>query len=120
MTKKKVIPQIEVPFQESPLEIIPALNNEIKIACKSAGLSLLKSLEVIKDAQSATRLMVDKFGGEHEEPDHDKRLRGAIMHLELEGYIKNGKSPTIDNSKHTHVTVMWKDNKTSRILDGGI
>ncbi len=112
-SKKNLAPTVEtIPT----LEVSENNLSEVKLACKSVGLTLEKTLQVIKDAQSATRVTLDKFGGEHEEPDHDKRLRGALMHLELEGYTKNNKA-SVDNSKHTHVTVMWKDTKPTRLID---
>lgn len=88
-------------------EINPASTNEIKLSCDRLGLTLDNYILAIKEALSATRTTVDKYGDEHTDADHDKRLKAALMGLELQGYIRNKVGP-VDNSKHTHVTYSWQ------------
>lgn len=71
------------------------------------GHPLEKSIQVIIDGHAATKTMLDKYGEEHIEPDHDKRLKAALIYFELVGIIKN-KQVATDNSKHTHVTYSWQ------------
>jgi hypothetical protein len=98
-------------IKESPTEseLIPTNLVEVKAACKRVGLSLEKSLKVILAAQEANKTTVDKFGDEHIEPDHDKRLKGAVMHLELERYIV--KNDTINNNVNFNLTLKQKEEK---------
>lgn len=87
-------------------EIVAAEIGEIKAACRRAGLSIDDYVNAIKRAIVATKITVDKYGEEHVEDDHTAQLKGALMGLELEGYIKN-KAVTQDNRKYTQVIYKW-------------
>lgn len=86
-------------------EIVASEVGEIKAACRRAGLSIDDYVGAIKEALLAT-----KYGGEGIEVDHTTRLKGALMGLELEGYIKN-KAVTQDNRKYTQVIYKWGENE---------
>lgn len=106
MARKKIIDVPTVLPTAETLQPNPENKSEIKLACERQGLSLDNYILAIKDALEATRTTVDKYGDEHTDADHDKRLKAAMMGLELEGYIK-AKGAITDNSKHTHVTYAW-------------
>lgn len=98
----------------SPTELLTPLNIElteenktdIRRACEKAGIGIEEYCLAIADALKANRSLITKDGSVWEEADHDKRLKAAMMGLELEGHIKT-KGSTTDNSKHTHVTYAW-------------
>jgi hypothetical protein len=96
------------------LEVNKAEMSEIKLAAKKVGIGLESYLSAIKEALAAEKSIIDKFGERYLEPDHDKRLKAALMGLEVEGYIK-AKGGTTDNSKHTHVTYAWLTNNTKPV-----
>lgn len=89
------------------LELNQSEIQTIKLACANAGLSINNYVKAIKDALSATKITIDKYGEEHVENDHDKRLKAALIGLELEGYIKN-KVVANDNRKFTQINYSWK------------
>ena len=93
---------------ELPSELVVNTDNILSIleARKTVGLTIEGTLRVVKEAQGALKSTIDKFGKEHTEPDHDKRLRAALIDLELAGYIR-AKGSTTDQSKHTHVNYSW-------------
>ena len=75
----------------------------IKDACKRIGISIDDYLKAVKEALKAEKRTVSKFGDVTVEPDHEKRLKAALIGLEIEGYIK-AKGTVTDNSKNTFVT----------------
>lgn len=108
--KKNSLKKISEKSEISPIELpelTPSEIQVIKTACANAGMSIDNYVNVIKEALSATRMTVDKYGERHDEEDHAMRLKAALMGLELEGYIKS-KAVATDNSKHTHVTYSWQ------------
>jgi hypothetical protein len=110
MATKKKLPAVEtIPSELQtglPMEVVEASKDEIAKARESVGLTLETTLQCIKDAQKADKLVFDKTGAGIYEPDHDKRLKAALADLEIAGYIK-AKGAVTDNSKHTHVTYAW-------------
>lgn len=107
MGRKKIISTPPAPIENSPLEVSELERNKIISACKRAELSIDNYVAAIKDALSAEKLTIDKFGEEHIEIDHDKRLKAALMGLELEGYIKN-KTVNNETNKYTQVNYSWQ------------
>lgn len=118
MVRKKISPGVENKVVEglpsksellasSELQINPDELNEIKAACKRNGISIDDYVRVVKEALIADKTIMDKYGDVRVAgPDHEKRLKAAMVGLELEGYI-NVKGAVSDNSKHTHVTYAW-------------
>lgn len=104
VSKATPLPVVEdnVALDVSSSEIL-----EIKQSCKKNKVGIDNYIIAIKEALQANKVTLDRDGEEHIEPDHDKRLKAALMGLELEGYIRN-KASTVDNSKHTHVTYSWQ------------
>ncbi len=91
-----------------PVEVNPKNENEIKLACNRVGVSLDDYISAIKFALAATKITgKDEDGYPLTEPDHDKRLKAALMGLELEGYIRN-KTPISDNRNYTQVIYSFK------------
>ncbi len=107
MVRPKKTTEVPQVVDNSPLEVTESERTKILAACKKAELSIDNYVRAIKDALDADRTTVDKYGEEHTEPDHDKRLKAALIGLELEGYIKN-KSVVNDNSKYTQVIYSWQ------------
>ncbi len=91
----------------SEKEVTPSEISIIKNSCAKVGMSIDDYVYAIKAALKADKTTIDKYGEEHVEPDHDKRLKAAMIGLELEGYIKNKIVTGNDNSKHTHVVYSW-------------
>lgn len=91
----------------SELSVNTNLLSEIKESCRRQKLTIGTYVKVIKDCCEATKIVkIDNYGKTVEEPDHERRLKGALAGLELEGYIKS-KEVINDNSKHSHVTYAW-------------
>lgn len=99
--KKEVISELPVNLEINAKEM-----SEIKRICLEIDMSLKDYLLAVKEALKATKITIDKYGEEHFENDHDKRLKAAMIGLELEGYVRN-KAISVDSSRHTHVTYAW-------------
>lgn len=109
---------------EEPINLLDTSSTEIdkiKQSCVKNGIGLDNYILAIKEALLATKTTLDKYGEEHIETDHDKRLKAAVMGLELEGYIRS-KVGSIDQSKHTHVTYSWQPVQVinTNSIDGGV
>lgn len=99
---------VDTPAVVTPtLEVSEISADAIREVCRNNSVGLNDYVIAIKRALWATKSFVGKDGEIHVEDDHDKRLKAALIGLELEGYIKN-KAVTNDNSKHTHVTYSWQ------------
>jgi hypothetical protein len=117
MARPKKISEVPAVVDNSPLEVNDSLRDKIIGALLKADVSIDNYVAAIKDALSAEKTLIDKYGEEHTEPDHDKRLKAALIGLELEGYIKN-KTVVNDNTKYTQVVYSWQPVKIINQKDG--
>lgn len=99
----------------SELVVTPENQESIIATCDKVALTREKCITAILEGLSATKIILDKHGEEHTEPDHDKRLKAAMAGLELRGDFRN-KAVTIDSSRHTHVIYEWKNNNIFPIM----
>jgi hypothetical protein len=109
ITTKKIPPVPTTALQTTlpnELQITDENREAILATCKKVDLTREKCLVAIKEGLTATKVTLDKYGEEHEEIDHDKRLKAALMGLEVLGDVRN-KATTVDSSRHTHVTYAW-------------
>jgi hypothetical protein len=104
-TDKSVISSPESAFPAEK-EINPSDMSEIKKVCVEIDMGLKNYLLAIKEGLSAEKFQKDGYGELVAEPDHDKRLKAALMGLEVEGYIK-AKNSTTSTSNVSHVTYAW-------------
>lgn len=51
--------------------------------CEDGGVTLKEIVRVIREGMEANKVTIDKYGDEHIEVDHDKRLKSAIFGAEL-------------------------------------
>ncbi len=117
MATKKILPKIKeisapISLNSSlPAEIVVNSENQeaITATCDKEGLTREKCIRVISEALSATKMTLDKYGEEHEEPDHDKRLKASLAGLELRGDFKS-KAPITTGSTYNTVVYQWKKN----------
>lgn len=92
------LPSVITQSEGTSLEVKNEALSLIKAACRKVGLTLEGTLQVIKDAQTAKKLVALKDGSVMEEADHEKRLKAAAMHLEVEGLLKvRGSGETVNN-----------------------
>ncbi len=110
IAKKKNTAIANLPEAES-LEVSVDKILEIREACKKYNLGIDRYAQTIDESLRAMKSTAMKDGSVIEEVDVDKRLRAALIGLELEGYIR-AKAGGIDNSKHTHVTYQWLNGPT--------
>lgn len=116
MARKKIPSIVETKTELSTslpaeLQITEENREAILSTCAKVELTREKCLVAIKEGLKATKTTIDKYGEEHVEEDHDKRLKAAMMGLEVLGDIRS-KTSGIDNSKHTHVTYAWLNSST--------
>lgn len=78
----------------------------VREACKRLGMGLDDYLKAIKEALSAEIVVTNKFGDVSSTPDHEKRLKAALLGLQVEGYWKAA-DKGVDNSRHTNVIYSW-------------
>ena len=114
ISEKKIIPQESTTI----IEANPTEQNKLIEICDKVGATQEHLINVLYEASKANKMTIDKYGDEHEEPDHDKRIKGAMSLLELRGDIKN-KNINNDNSKHTHVTYSWQPVQVVNNNDSG-
>lgn len=114
-TEKNILPTQLTTSLSTDLKINETDISKIRETCIKINMGLEDYLTAIKNALSATKTVVDKYGEEHIEDDHDKRLKAALMGLEVEGYIRSKATAAVDNSRHTHVTYAWLSNGNNNI-----
>ncbi len=98
-----------------PTELNSLNGNEIKLSCARVGVSLDDYISAIKFALAATKITGrDEQGEPQTEPDHDKRLKAALMGLELEGYIRSKDAAT--QVTHNKVVYQWLNAPNAQVI----
>lgn len=93
--------------------LIPQENlSKKELALTKAGATREASYKTMVDGLSATTLTIDKYGDEHEHPDHNVRLKSAELISRLNGDLKT--ETTIDNRSVTINT----DGVSTEIIKG--
>lgn len=85
----------------------------IKDACRRVGVSVDDYVRAIKEGLKADRALMDKFGEVTYEPDHQVRIKSAMLGLEVEGYLK---TKGVEGSTNNYFDVktlvqQWKEMK---------
>lgn len=88
------------------LVVAPEVQEAIIATCDKVGLTREKCITAINEALEATKMTLDKYGEEHVEPDHDKRLKASLAGLELRGDFKN--KDAIKPTTYNTVIYQWK------------
>lgn len=105
MGRKKTV-EVEAPARE--LLVTTESAEVVKESCERVGLRRENCILAIKEALLATKKIVNKFGEVvEEEADHEKRLKAAVMGLEIMGDFRNKESAGSTTTYNT-VVYQWK------------
>lgn len=70
------------------MEVSPELKDKIDKLLIAAGVDDVKAFKVLAEGLEAYKLIIDKYGDEHNEPDFNCRHKYVQTILELKGFIK--------------------------------
>lgn len=95
-----IVPTLSSPIETLTKKEISPLSPNIETLTKKevslieAGATRKAAYEAMVSALNAKTIALDKFGGEHESPDHATRIRAAEMISKLHGDLKEN---VVDN-----------------------
>lgn len=102
---KTIVPVVQP--QSEVIEVNPSEQANLVKVCEDVGATQEHLIRTLYAATLADKSVYDKLGNlVSEEPDHDKRIKGAMSLLEIRGDVKN-KFAVQDNRKYTQVNYTW-------------
>ncbi len=110
-TKKKELNQLPSKSELTsslPAELVVTPENQEAIiaTCDKIGATREHCIKTLFEGTTATKITLDKYGEEHEEPNTPERIKSALSLLEIRGDFKN--KDAVKATTYNTVVYQWK------------